>query len=138
MVLVSLLCLYGTGVLVQHARSTFMPYDPAFHAPGDSLFRALSAAELVPTGAPVIDLISDTLEIPPEFPLDLNAAGNGDLQHLPGIGPALAGRIIAFREKNGAFTSVDELTDVSGIGEKTLEKLRPLVEIRADSVSTGS
>lgn len=134
-VLISLLCLYGAGTLIQVARSTIVPYDPALLAPGDSLFRALSAARLEPAGGIVVDLVSDTLEIPPEFPLDVNRASAADLQHLPGIGPALAGRIIAWRAENGVFDAVEQLTDVSGIGEKTLEKLRPLVEIRKDSTS---
>lgn len=133
--LVSLLCLYGAGLLAQHIRSSVVPYDPAFHASGDSLFQALTTTELEPMGAPVMDIIADTLDIPPEFPLDLNAASNADLQHLPRIGPALAERIIALRTENGAFRSVEQLLDVSGIGEKTLEKLRPLVEIRPDSTA---
>lgn len=58
-------------------------------------------------------------------PLNLNSATAEQLDDLPGIGPALAERIIAYRAENGAFTRVDQLNDVKGIGEKTLEKLRP-------------
>jgi len=132
-VLVSLLSLYGAGLVIQHVRTTLIPYDSAFYAPGDSLFQVLSAAELEPTGAPIIDVIADTLDIPPEFPLDLNTASDADLQHLPRIGPALSGRILAHRKEIGAFSSVDQLLDVSGIGEKTLERLRPLVQIQSES-----
>ena len=46
---------------------------------------------------------------------------------LPGIGPALAARIIAWRDENGPFTSVDELDEVSGIGPSVLEQVRDLV-----------
>ena len=58
-------------------------------------------------------------------PVDINAAASDELQSVPGIGKALAQRIIVFREKNGAFQTVDDLLKVQGIGEKSLEKLRP-------------
>lgn len=61
--------------------------------------------------------------------LDLNRATTAELEELPRIGEALAGRIIAWREEHGRFTSVDDLAGVSGIGEKMLETLRPLVRV---------
>ena len=51
---------------------------------------------------------------------------------LPGIGPVMAGRIIAHREANGPFTSIDDVENVPGIGPKTLESIRPLATV-ADS-----
>ncbi|WP_082573743.1 ComEA family DNA-binding protein [Cellulomonas sp. Root137] len=60
--------------------------------------------------------------------LDLNGADEAALDALPGIGPVLAGRIVAHREK-GPFTSVDELADVAGIGPTLLERLRELVRV---------
>ncbi|MBQ7485676.1 MAG: helix-hairpin-helix domain-containing protein [Oscillospiraceae bacterium] len=62
-------------------------------------------------------------------PLDLNAADAAELEALPGIGPALAQRIVAYREEHGSFASVDELTNVSGIGAQTLERLRAYVTV---------
>jgi competence protein ComEA len=59
--------------------------------------------------------------------IDLNAATAAELEALPGVGPVTASAIVAWREENGRFTSVDELQEISGIGPKTLEKLRPLV-----------
>ncbi|MCL2085167.1 MAG: helix-hairpin-helix domain-containing protein [Oscillospiraceae bacterium] len=56
--------------------------------------------------------------------VNINTAGIEELQRLPGIGPALAQRIIDERDKRGPYETVDELTRVSGIGEKTVEKLR--------------
>ena len=71
---------------------------------------------------------------PPSAPapvgrIDLNTATAAELEVLPGIGPALAARIVEHRRVNGRFTSVDQLDDVKGIGPRTLEKLRPLVKV---------
>ena len=57
--------------------------------------------------------------------VNINTATADQLQFLPRIGPALAERIIAFREANGQFKKADELVAVKGIGEKSLENLRP-------------
>ena len=62
-------------------------------------------------------------------PVNLNTADAAALDTLPGIGPVLAERIIAFRTENGPFASVDDLGEVSGIGDRLLEQLRPLVSV---------
>jgi len=56
--------------------------------------------------------------------ININTADAAELEKLPGIGPALAERIVRYREENGPFISVDDLLNVSGIGEKKLESLR--------------
>lgn len=61
--------------------------------------------------------------------VDLNSATAEALDALPGIGPVLAARIAAWRAANGPFRSVDELGEVSGIGESILAQLRPLVRV---------
>lgn len=58
-------------------------------------------------------------------PLSLNAATLAQLDALPGVGPAIAGDIIAYRTKQGGFKSLDELREVAGIGERKLSRLRP-------------
>lgn len=58
------------------------------------------------------------------LPVNINTATAEVLDVLPGIGPALAGRIIAYREEHGPFTAVEQLLEVSGIGEKVLDGLR--------------
>ena len=62
-------------------------------------------------------------------PVDLNAATAGALEALPGIGPVIAARIVDWRTANGAFRSVEELGEVSGIGDAILSQVRGLVRV---------
>ena len=64
-------------------------------------------------------------------PIDINTADAAALQGLPGIGETKAAAIIAHRDANGPFASVDDLTNVKGIGEKTLEKLKEQITVGA-------
>lgn len=61
--------------------------------------------------------------------VDLNTATLADLDTLPGVGPVLAQRILDWREANGRFTNVDELREISGVGEKRLADLRGKVTV---------
>ena len=61
------------------------------------------------------------------FPLDLNRARLEELMELPGIGEKLARRVVEYRQSQGGFRNVDDLRKVRGIGEKRMERLRPLV-----------
>jgi competence protein ComEA len=61
--------------------------------------------------------------------VDLNKASAEELTSIPGIGVALAQRIIEFREKEGPFRRVEDLMKVKGIGEKSFEKMRPHVKV---------
>lgn len=62
-------------------------------------------------------------------PVDLNVADAPTLETLPGVGPVMAGNIIAWREQNGSFTSVEQLQEVSGIGPARFAQLSPLVTV---------
>lgn len=62
-------------------------------------------------------------------PIDINTADGAALETVPGIGKSLSARILAFREKNGSFQTVDDLLKVQGIGEKSIEKLRPYLTV---------
>ena len=61
--------------------------------------------------------------------VSLNAGSVQDLQTLPGVGEVTAERIVAFRTQNGPFASVDDQIKVKGVGVKTLENLRPMLEL---------
>ena len=65
----------------------------------------------------------------PDSPLDLNTATAEQLDQLPSIGPATAAAIVAHRERNGPFKSVEALLEVRGIGPVRLDELRPLVRV---------
>lgn len=61
--------------------------------------------------------------------VNINTADAATLDTLPRVGPAMAARIIEWRETNGPFASIDDLTSVTGIGEKTFEGLKDLVTV---------
>lgn len=61
--------------------------------------------------------------------ININTASSSELQGLTGIGEVKARAIIEYREQNGGFSSVDELINVKGIGEKTLEKIRDKITV---------
>jgi competence protein ComEA len=63
--------------------------------------------------------------------IDLNTASTDTLITLPGIGPARAQAIVDYRERNGPFVSVEQVTEVSGIGPATYESIRDLVTVSA-------
>lgn len=62
---------------------------------------------------------------PPDAGVDVNAAGEAELAAVPGIGRAVAGRIVELRQREGNFTSLDELLDVAGMTASRLERARP-------------
>jgi competence protein ComEA len=72
--------------------------------------------------------------------IKINTATASELELLPGIGPAMAARIITHRTEKGPFRSKSDLDQVRGVGEKTLERLLPLVsfELPAAAASASS
>jgi competence protein ComEA len=60
---------------------------------------------------------------------NINTATQAELEALPGIGPAFAGRIVEYRQANGPFKSIEEITLVSGIGEATLAKIKDYITV---------
>jgi len=71
-----------------------------------------------------------TIEIKERYrAVNINKAGAGELERLPGIGPVLAGNIVAYREQTGGFKDIEELKAVKGIADKKFEKIKELVTI---------
>ncbi len=62
-------------------------------------------------------------------PVDINRATAEELTTIPGIGPATAARVIAFRDEHGPFKRTEDLLKIRGIGEKSFQKLRPYLVI---------
>lgn len=98
-----------------------VPGKPA--ALGSSVAAGAAPAPAAP--APV----SGSARPKPGGVLDLNTATVEQLDALPGVGPVTAAAIVAWRQSNGKFTSVDQLADVDGIGPARLDKLRALVRV---------
>ena len=95
--------------------------EPAGGAAGSSA--AASEAPPAPAEEPMLE------EVLVEKSVDLNQASLEELDRLPGIGPALGQRIIDYREQNNGFYDIEEIMEVSGIGEKTFQKLEPYIYV---------
>ena len=68
-------------------------------------------------------------ETKPIQPIDINRATEAEFAELPGIGPELARRIVAFREKHGAFRRVEDLLVIRGMGRKKWKAIRPYLKV---------
>ena len=71
-------------------------------------------------------------------PLDVNRASAAELARLPGMSPALAARIVAARERDGPFASLDDLARVRRLGRTRLERLRPLLTVAAAAADAAA
>jgi len=146
-VLLILLALAGLGLAVGHwrrARPDTVDYlEGLDRAPGSSLTAPRSGdGAPAPTSSEPEPPRSQRRKEPREFerspsgaadapsePIDLNRATTVELSRLPGIGPALARRIVDTRDAEGPFAVVDELGRVRGISSRKLERLRAFVTV---------
>lgn len=139
------------GLVASHLQAASDPVPADFYAAADEAFAAPAAPGAEPAAtAPVrfgaasaSGLDSTAAEVaeaeveaaaaprrtgkPPPAPTNINTASEADLQRLPGIGPALAARIVEHRRVHGPFRQPEQITDVKGIGEKKLEKMAPWI-----------
>ena len=92
---------------------------------GEQILVGVRAAPWPSTAPPATSTVPGV----PVAPVNLNTATMPELETLPGVGPVTAQSIITFRTEHGAFTNVEELLDVSGIGDATLAEIAPHVTI---------
>jgi competence protein ComEA len=92
-----------------------------------NLARELSDGEQVVVSS--VNQQSETLGTSSGGLISINRASDKELEELPGIGPALSARIIAWREANGGFKSIEDLLKVSGIGENLLSGIKDSVTL---------
>jgi competence ComEA-like helix-hairpin-helix protein len=95
------------------------PSDP------DKTIASGSRVEVTPDGGYHLAAMSGAQLITLGLPIDLNRASAEDLDAIPGLGPALAQRIVDYRKAHGPFQQVEDLRAVSGVGPQNLQKLKP-------------
>jgi comEA protein len=138
-----LLLLFGIiliGFVIQWLQPYVIKTDLYDYSVQDSVFKAISEDTAgsfavkdyqTETGEGQINAgISAKSKEPFPHSINVNTASQKEFEQLPRIGPATAKNILEYREKNGSFKSVDELTKVKRIGPKTLELIKPYLTIQ--------
>jgi len=98
----------------------------ALRVQDEGMYKIPKIGEELPEQSPAILGASSK---PDQQKVNINTADEAALDTLPGIGPSKAKRIIEYREQNGPFRTIEELKNVSGIGEKTFEQLKDLITV---------
>lgn len=115
---------FAGGLVAQTLQEQGRPLPADVYVEADRRFYAASRE-------PARPVASEPQPVVPEAPVvvNLNEANSAELQQLPRIGPKTAARILDYRTRRGGFQRVEDLTRISGIGPKTLERLAPLVAV---------
>jgi competence protein ComEA len=77
---------------------------------------------VIPT--PQVEVVAPSSDL-----ININTASSFELESLPGIGPTTASKIVAYREANGPFLSIESIVNVSGIGPGTYERIKDLITV---------
>jgi len=83
-----------------------------------------SSGQITPPAAPSVPPTRDS-----EGRININLASRSELMDLPGIGPALSERIVDYRRDNGPFSKIDDIRNVSGIGERRFETIKNMITV---------
>jgi competence protein ComEA len=105
------------------------PSDP------DKTIASGSRVEVTPEGGFSVATMSGAQLLTLGLPIDLNRASAEDLDAIPGLGPALAQRIVDYRQAHGPFKQVEDLRKVSGVGPQNLQKLKPFLGLGGPEAS---
>jgi len=125
----------GAGAASRQVRATRDIEPSSLRPEGSGGGESQATAASVEDGASALSERQDRAPKPAlTGTIDINAAGLTELQLLPGIGPALAQRILDDRAKNGPYRVIEDLDRVRGIGPKTLDKLRPLIRVNLPDI----
>ncbi len=106
-------------------QTTAQVYSPEF----DTTVQENSATSQYYENNDYEDVSNTADNISVSFPLNLNTCTKEELMEIDGIGEVRADAIIAYRDKLGGYSSVEQLKDISGIGDKTFEKIAPYVTV---------
>lgn len=113
----------GTGEEAPRGRVLGDPPTPAAPARSRAIARKETARSVQSEGA-------EKLKNPGDGTVNINTAGAEELQRLPGVGPAMAERILTYRAEVGSFNAPEQLLDVRGVGEKKFAAMQPFVRVK--------
>ncbi|UCF63610.1 MAG: helix-hairpin-helix domain-containing protein [bacterium] len=133
-----IIIVFSGAVIYQYARVIFFSDEGYDFSAFDSLFierkNSIVDSEILPdTISPQkyqhLESAQERSVVIQQFPININKATMEELQALPRIGPAMAARIVTYREEFGPFVKKVDLMKVKGIGKKTFSKLQDLITI---------
>jgi comEA protein len=136
-VVLFLVAAFVIGVSIKVVKGSWMGSTMFDYSAADSEFAARSQLLDIDTVSNNDDITksegsgvsSDTAKAASKL-IDINSAAKSDLTALPGIGDAMAERIIRYREEHGRFSSPDDLMHVKGIGKKKLARIKPFCMVK--------